>query len=154
MRQQVIRRHCDEYDPRRIATILPEGMAALNVWPHGQVLVKPNLATPHRRFFAHSFTRPKFMDGLLQAMRVRGADITELSVGERSGMGIPSRLAFANAEYLPALRHHHARVAYLDERPAMPIRCAPTLFIIHPVQVLLACLKGKYSGRYFAVSRE
>ena len=28
MRQQVILRHCDEYDPKRIATILSEGMAA------------------------------------------------------------------------------------------------------------------------------
>ena len=122
MRQQVILSHCDEYDPQRIATILSEGMAALNVQPHGHVLVKPNLVTPHRRFFAHSFTRPEFMDGLLQAVRAHGADITGLSVGERSGMGIPSRLAFANAGYLPVLRRHRARVVYFDEEPSVPIR--------------------------------
>lgn len=44
------------------------------------------------------------MDGLLQAVKARGADITELSVGERSDMGIPSRLAFANAGHLPVPR--------------------------------------------------
>lgn len=35
MRQQEILRHCDEYDPKLIATILSEGMATVNAWPHG-----------------------------------------------------------------------------------------------------------------------
>jgi uncharacterized protein (DUF362 family) len=122
MRPQVILRHCETYDPDRIAKILTEGMAALDVSPHGRVLVKPNLVTPHRHFFAHSFTRPEFMDGLLQAVKARGAEIAELSVGERSGMGTPSRLAFANAGYRPVLRRHRARAIYFDEVPAVPVQ--------------------------------
>ena len=139
MKQRVILRHCDEYDPKRIATILSEGMAALDVRPHGRVLVKPNLVTPHPRFFAHSFTRPEFMDGLLHAVKARGADITDLSVGERSGMGIPSRLAFANAGYLPVLRRHRARVLYFDEEPSVPIRLnhpqalRSLIYVPHPI---------------------
>jgi uncharacterized protein (DUF362 family) len=122
MRQQVILCHCDEYDPGRIATILSDGMAALDVSPHGRVLVKPNLVTPHRRFFAHSFTRPEFMDGLLQAVKARGAEIADLSVGERSGMGTPTRLAFANAGYRPVLRRHRTRAVYFDEVPSVPVQ--------------------------------
>jgi uncharacterized protein (DUF362 family) len=139
MRHQVILRHCDGYDPKRIATILSEGMAALDLWPHGRVLVKPNLVTPHPRFFAHSFTRPEFIDGLLQAVKARGAKITELSVGERSGMGIPSRLAFANAGYLSVLRQHRARVVYFDEQPSVPIQLEhpqalrPLIYVPRPV---------------------
>jgi uncharacterized protein (DUF362 family) len=122
MRQQVILRHCDEYDPKRIATILAEGMEALDIRPHGRVLVKPNLVLPQPRFFPHCFTRPEFMDGLLHAVKARGVHLSDLSVGERSGLSIPSRMAFAQAGYLPVLRRHHTRPIYFDEDPSVPVR--------------------------------
>jgi uncharacterized protein (DUF362 family) len=121
MKPQVVLRHCDEYDPERIAVILSEGMEALDVRPQGRVLVKPNLVLPQPRFFPHCFTRPEFMDGLLQAVRARGEEIDDLVVGERSGLSIPSRMAFAEAGYLPVLRHHHARPVYFDEHPSVPV---------------------------------
>lgn len=122
MRQQVILRHCDEYDPQRIATILSEGMEALDVQPHGRVLVKPNLVLPHPRFFPHSSTRPEFVDGLLHAVKARGEDMSALSVGERSGLSIPSRMAFSLAGYHPVLRRHQIRPIYFDEQPSVPVR--------------------------------
>jgi uncharacterized protein (DUF362 family) len=121
MKPSVILRHCDEYDPERIATILSEGMEALDVRPQGRVLVKPNLVLPHARFFPHCFTRSEFMDGLLQAVRARGEEVDDLVVGERSGLSIPSRKAFSLAGYLPVLRRHRARAEYFDEYPSVPV---------------------------------
>ncbi len=121
MKPQVILRHCDEYDPGRIAAILSEGMEALDVRPKGRVLVKPNLVLPQPRFFPHCFTRSEFMDGLLHAVRAGGEDISDLVVGERSGLSIPSRKAFALAGYLPVLRRHQARAEYFDEYPSVPV---------------------------------
>jgi hypothetical protein len=40
---RVIIRHCDSYDPERIRRIVREGLEELNLRPHGQTLVKPNL---------------------------------------------------------------------------------------------------------------
>ena len=106
MRPQVILRHCDAYDPERIKTILLEGMDALGVRPEGRTMVKPNLVMPHTRFFAGCYTRPEFMDGLLGALRARGQAISDLTVGERSGITIPSRYAFSEAGYHPVLRRN------------------------------------------------
>lgn len=120
MKPKVILRHCETYDPRQIEAILLEGMDELGVQPHGRTLIKPNLVMPHRRFFSGCYTRPEFMDGLIGALKARGAQITDLAVGERSGITIPSRYAFAEAGYPQVLRKHRVRAEYFDEKPSVP----------------------------------
>src|SRR5947209_18710259 len=91
---RVIIRHCASYDPEAIRAIVREGLDELGLEPHGRTLVKPNLVAAGK-LFPHAHTRPEFGDGVLRALKEAGGDaISELAVGERCGMTIPSRPAF------------------------------------------------------------
>ncbi|HEY6464105.1 MAG TPA: DUF362 domain-containing protein [Polyangiaceae bacterium] len=94
---RVIIRNCDSYDPERIRTIVREGLKELDLVPHGRTLVKPNLVAAGDQF-PHAFTRPELGEGVLRALRDVGADrMSELAVGERCGITIPTRLSFAES---------------------------------------------------------
>ena len=135
MKPKVILKHCASYDPQQIKDILLEGMDELGVHPQGRTLIKPNLVMPHTRYFAGCYTRPEFMDGLIDALKTRGEGITDLTVGERSGITIPSRYAFVEAGYPQILRKHRVRAEYFDEKPSLqfplknPNALRPFIFI-------------------------
>ncbi|MFQ6100572.1 MAG: DUF362 domain-containing protein [Anaerolineae bacterium] len=122
MKPRVILRDCREYDPDRIASIISEGMEELGIRPRGHTLVKPNTVIAHPRYFRHAFTRPEFLDGLLTALKQRGEGMTELVVGERCGITIPTRYSFAEAGYNAVLRRHRVRARYFDEEPQVEVR--------------------------------
>jgi uncharacterized protein (DUF362 family) len=122
MKPQVILRNCQEYDPDRIANIISEGLQELGVRPEGRTLVKPNTVIAHPVYFPHAFTRPEFLDGLLTALKRHGEDVSELVVGERCGITIPTRHAFADANYYPALRRHRVQIRYFDEEPQVEVQ--------------------------------
>ncbi len=117
MKQKVILRRCGDYDPAKIERIIQEGMEALDLRPRGRTMVKPNTVIAHPRYYAHAFTRPEFIDGLLGALKARDGGISELSVGERCGITIPTRYAFAEAGYRPVIRRHGVKTHYFDEMP-------------------------------------
>lgn len=121
LRHKVILSHCDTYDPTNIARIIGSGMDLLGARPTGRTMIKPNVVTAHRRLNPHAFTRPEFVDGLLAAVRARGAEMTDLSVGEKCGIKIPTRYAFSMAGYAPVLRKHGARADYFDEGPEVRV---------------------------------
>ncbi len=103
-RPRVIIRHCESYDPERIRTLVREGMEALDLRPRGRTLVKPNLVATGD-LFRHAFTRPEFMEGVLRALQDRDSgDMSELAVGERCGITVPTRAAYSGADYLPMMR--------------------------------------------------
>lgn len=112
---RVIIARCDDYDPARIAAIVGQGMDELGVRPRGRTLVKPNIVMAHRRYWRDAYTRPEFVDGLLTAAKERSADVTELSVGERCGITIPTRFSFAQAGYRPVFRRHRVKRYCFDE---------------------------------------
>jgi uncharacterized protein (DUF362 family) len=98
-RPRVILRHCDAYDPERIRVIVREGLEALGLEPHGRTLVKPNLVAAGE-YFPHAYTRPEFAEGVLRALKDRDRGrMTELAVGERCGITIPTRMVFRDAGY-------------------------------------------------------
>ena len=120
-KHKVILRHCEKYDPALIAQIIGEGMNELGVQPQGRTMVKPNTVIAHKDFFRHAFTRPEFLDGLLTAIKKRNTKISELYVGERCGITIPTRYAFANAGYNPVFRKHKVRAEYFEEGDQVPV---------------------------------
>ncbi|HEV8322235.1 MAG TPA: DUF362 domain-containing protein [Myxococcota bacterium] len=96
---RVIIRHCADYDPQAIRAIVREAMEELDLRPHGRTLVKPNLviAGPN---FPYAFTRPEFAEGVLWALKDRSdGRMTELAVGERCGITIPTRMVFEQSGY-------------------------------------------------------
>jgi uncharacterized protein (DUF362 family) len=96
---RVIIRHCDAYDPERIRQIVREGMEELGLSPSGRTLIKPNVVAAGE-LFPHAYTRPEFIEGVARALRdLDHGQVTELAVGERCGITIPTREAFEGAGY-------------------------------------------------------
>ena len=123
--------HCDAYDPQRIAQILTEGLRLLDLKPYGRTLVKPNIVAAGP-LFPHAYTRPEFAQGMLLALQARadelaaagdGPPLTELAIGERCGITVPSRVAFAESGYDEMLKSLPQVRRYLfDEVPQREVR--------------------------------
>jgi len=108
---KVIIRSCRTYDPEQIRTILREGMNELGLVPFGRTLVKPNLVCAGP-MFPHAHTRPEFGEGMLRALKDVGGEpgssssrMTELAVGERCGITVPSRVAFRDSGFDKMIKH-------------------------------------------------
>ena len=138
-KQKVLIMRCKDYDPDRIGGIVEEGMQELNVKPSGKVLLKPNVVIAHPEVFPYAFTRKEFLDGVITATKARGEEVTELAVGERSGITLPTRFCFKNAGYPEIIRKHRIRTYYFDEvkQVAVGLRGSETLrrniFVPKPV---------------------
>ena len=121
MQPTVIIRRCPGYDVERIRTIVREGLEELGLGPYGRTLLKPNCVASGP-LFPHAYTRPEFLEGVLRALKDRAARLTELAVGERCGITIPTRVAFDGAGLLrrcssaPASKHYH-----FEEEPQVEI---------------------------------
>ncbi|NNG01790.1 MAG: DUF362 domain-containing protein [Desulfobacteraceae bacterium] len=142
---RVIIMRCDDYDADLISRIVSDGMRHLDVRPQGRVLIKPNTVIAHPRLFPHAFTRKEFLEGVIMAINaisglVSGSTsgstsgpisgpisgptsrlITELAVGERCGITIPTRFAFKHAGYGPVLRRHRVKTYYFEETAQVPV---------------------------------
>jgi uncharacterized protein (DUF362 family) len=118
----VILRHCDRYDVERIRTIVREGLERLGLRPHGRTLVKPNVVASGP-LFQDAYTRPEFVEGVLLALRDRDeGGMTELAVGERCGITLPTRRAFEGAGYDAMLARVGVKRYCFEEEPQVEIR--------------------------------
>jgi uncharacterized protein (DUF362 family) len=119
----VIIRRCDEYRSEKIRAILREGMNEMKIVPRGRTLVKPNLVCAGD-MFPHAHTRAEFGEGLLLALQDVGADtMTELAVGERCGITIPTRYVFKHSGFDAVLSRMKGVKRYLfEEVPQVEIR--------------------------------
>ncbi len=120
---RVIIRHCDEYRYERIRTILREGLQELGLKPKGRTLVKPNLVAAGEMFpYAH--TRAEFVEGMILALQDVGEDsMSELAVGERCGITIPTRYVFKHSGVDAVLAKHPSVKRYcFEEEPQVEIR--------------------------------
>ena len=120
-KHKVLLRRCDHYNPDKIAGIIKEGMEELGVKPYGRTMLKPNVVIAHKEFFPHAFTRSEFLDGVLGGIKAHSSGIEELSVGERSGITIPTRYNFKQAGYLPVIKKHKVKAYFFDEEKQIPV---------------------------------
>ncbi len=140
VRPRVILRHCDSYDAARIRTIAREGLEELGLVPSGRTLVKPNLVIAGEHF-PHAFTRPEVGEGVLQALLDVGrSTVTELAVGERCGITMPTRLVFeesgwdAMLERVPGVKRYlFEEVPQVEIRYTHPRRLRDYVFTPEPV---------------------
>lgn len=120
-RPRVILRHCNTYDVERIRKIVREGMEELGLRPHGRTLVKPNVVASGDTF-PHAYTRPEFVEGVLRALQDRDdGEVTELAVGERCGITVPTRAAFEGAGYYPMFKRTGVKHYHFEEEPQVEI---------------------------------
>lgn len=117
---KVILRHCDSYDPEKIRAIVREGIRTLGLSPKGKTLLKPNVVASGP-LFEHAHTRKELVEGVLMALRDCDAGITELAVGERCGITVPTRFAFEEAGYMPMLERQGAKHYFFEEVPQVEI---------------------------------
>jgi uncharacterized protein (DUF362 family) len=120
-RLKVLLMRCDRYDPDKISGIIKEGMEELGVKPHGRTMFKPNVVIAHKAFFPHAFTRSEFLDGVIGGVKYHSERISELSVGERSGITLPTQYNFKEAGYIPVLKKHKVKTYYFDEEKQIPV---------------------------------
>ena len=139
-RPTVILRDCPDYDATRIERLAGEGLDLLGLRPFGRTLVKPNVVASGPRF-PHAYTRPEFVEGVVRALASRARpDLTELAVGERCGITMPTRFAFDGAGYYRmAKRVPKLKLYHFDEEPQVevplyhPDRLRDSLFTPEPV---------------------
>jgi uncharacterized protein (DUF362 family) len=119
---RVIIRNCPEYDVQAIRAMVREGLDELGLKPFGRTLVKPNLVAAGK-LFPHAHTRPEVGEGVLLALKDRsGDDVTELAVGERCGITLPSRLAFEESGFDAMIaRVPGVKKYYFEECPQVEI---------------------------------
>jgi uncharacterized protein (DUF362 family) len=139
MPHKVLIRRCSEYDAVRIAGIIQEGMEELGVRPKGKILLKPNVVLAHPELFPHAFTRKEFLDGVLTAVKTKAESVQEISVGERSGITIPTRYNFKQAGYPKILKKHGVKPVYFEECKQVEVplrhkdRLRDSLFVPQPI---------------------
>ena len=118
----VILRHENAYDAERIRRIVREGMETLRLRPFGRTLVKPNVVASGP-LFRDAYTRPEVIEGVLGALRDRDdGRMRELAVGERCGITVPTRAAFAQAGYDAMLKRTRTKRYFFEEVPQVEVR--------------------------------
>lgn len=135
---RVLIRHCDDYDPVRIQEIVGDALDEFGLAPRGRVLVKPNIVMAGE-LFRHAYTRPEVAQGIVGALQARGQGITELGIGERCGITVPTRYAFREAGYDRVFRRTGAVRHLFDEVPQVEIplrhegRLRDSIYVPEPV---------------------
>ncbi|MGF1508192.1 MAG: DUF362 domain-containing protein [Myxococcota bacterium] len=139
MKPTVIIHSCPRYDVEAIRRIVRSGLDTLGLRPSGKTLVKPNLVSAGP-FFENAFTRPEFAEGVLRALKDRDGGITELAVGERSGITVPTRYTFRHAGYYGVAKrvggvrlHHFDEVQQVEIPLAHPDRLRDRIYTPAPV---------------------
>ena len=137
---KVIIRACKDYDVAALRRIYREGLEELGLVPSGRTLVKPNLVAAGE-MFPYAYTRPECGEAMLGALRDVGGDrMTELAVGERCGITVPTRIAFQESGWeamvarTPGTRRYYFEEEAQVEIPlAHPQRLRDYLYTPEPV---------------------
>ncbi|MEZ4461119.1 MAG: DUF362 domain-containing protein [bacterium] len=88
--------------------------------PHGRTLLKPNVVASGEHF-PHAYTRPEFVEGVLKALKDEDGGMSELAVGERCGITMPTRFAYKNAGYYPMAERAGAKLYHFEEETQVEI---------------------------------
>ncbi|MFO0600544.1 MAG: DUF362 domain-containing protein [Myxococcaceae bacterium] len=132
--------NCPTYDAQAIRALVRTSMEKLSLRPSGRVLCKPNLVSAGP-LFQHAYTRPEVMEGVLLALGDRDeGGVSEMKVGERCGITIPTRYVFEHAGYDAMLqRHPRVQRSLFEEEVQVEIplthrgRLRDSIFVPEPV---------------------
>lgn len=130
--------NCPTYDVPFIRARVRESMEALGLRPSGRTLCKPNLVSAGP-LFQHAYTRPEVAEGVLLALKDLDAGMTDLTVGERCGITIPTRYAFEHSGYDAMLERQGVKRSCFEEEVQVEIplthegRLRDSLFTPEPV---------------------
>jgi uncharacterized protein (DUF362 family) len=118
-KKRVILRKCATYDPDRVTSIIRESLADLGKKPKGKVLIKPNVVSANKRYIFDSYTHPTVVGGAVDVLREYG--ISDLTVGESGGYGIPSRLFLSEAGYYELSKKKNFKLIDFNEEAQVTV---------------------------------
>jgi len=95
-KRKVLIRRCDTYDRDKIRAIIREGFEELGLCPRGRVLIKPNIVTANKEYIHHSYTEPTMLAAMADCLS-KDFHQDHVTIGESGGIGIPSRMFFAES---------------------------------------------------------
>jgi len=121
-KHKVIIRKCDDYnDLDKIRGIVREGIEELGAKPRGKLLLKPNLIFAHRRYAQHAYTNPAIVESVIDVLSEH-SDVEKITIGERTGVTVPTRYVFAEAGYKRFLKKKNVDACFFDEAPLVDVR--------------------------------
>jgi uncharacterized protein (DUF362 family) len=117
LREKVILRKVPGYNPEFIQGIIAEGMEDLGIREkaRGKITIKPNVVMAHHKLAPSAFTRAEFLDGLIGAVRKSSGGSAEVSLAEKSGVGLPTSRMFRRAGYIRLKKRHKIKLLPLEE---------------------------------------
>ncbi|MBU2488183.1 MAG: DUF362 domain-containing protein [Proteobacteria bacterium] len=116
---RVILRKCEDYRLDRLAGVIRESCADLDIRLQGKVFIKPNVVTANRKYIRHSYTHPAMAAAMIQVLQER--DVEKITVGESGGFGIPSRLFLKESDYLDVCGMMGVAAVDLNEHAMAPV---------------------------------
>jgi len=118
IREKVFVAECPDYDVARIRSVIERGMRELGFAPKGKVFVKPNVvfAVSPERYGPHAYTAPAFVEAALSVLS-NDPNVTRVTLGEKSAVGLPTRLSFKESGYFDLTR----RVAASSKVPVKAV---------------------------------
>jgi uncharacterized protein (DUF362 family) len=136
----VVIRQCDRYISGQIEQIVLDGLVRCGVTLKGKTLVKPNCVASGAHF-PHAYTRPEFLEGVFRALQRHATDeMTELAIGERCGITVPTRFTFKRAKYYPMLKRVGVdKIYHFDEVDSIEVplrkegRLRDSIYVPRPV---------------------
>jgi uncharacterized protein (DUF362 family) len=111
---RVILRRCETADPATIRAIIAECFSELKFQPRGRALIKPNIVTANRQYIHHSHTHPAVTEAIAHHLKTR-PEVTQITIGESSGFGIPPGLFAHEAGYDALARRLKVRLVDFNE---------------------------------------
>ena len=125
---KVIIRRCPDYDDlERIRGIIAEGIEELDARPQGKVLLKYNLVFAHKRFGRHAYTNPRVLEALIDVLASR-PEVEKVILGERTGLYVPTRYHFIQAELEFLRKKPKVEVCFFDEDKLVEVNFAKGAF--------------------------
>lgn len=116
-REKVYLRKVPHYDPSLIKRAIQDGLAVLGLDAshHSHATIKPNVVMAHPKIAPSAFTRPEFLDGLIQALRGDRDSSFKVTITEKCGAGIPTTRMFRRAGYYHLKKKHGIKLVPIEE---------------------------------------
>ncbi len=110
---------CPDYAPDHVAAAIAAGLKLLNIPVRGRVVIKPNLVLAHAQKAPSAFTRPEVVAGLLE--NIRHEAVTEVSIVEKSGVGVSTHVMFRRAGYRTLADRYGISLCPLEEEEKVKV---------------------------------
>ncbi len=116
---RVIIRSCNDYVLDEISGIIRESVKDLNLKIKGKIFIKPNVVAADKQCSLHSFTHPRVTEAMVGVLREYAP--YQISIGESSGYGSPTRMHLKKAGYFHMARKTEVDLFDIDERAMVKV---------------------------------